>query len=193
MDGTLLVSMFTHASSCPPPADFSTAVRSPPGTPKRSDPAGVIYWQVRPSVFRGCDPSFITHRLSKNRDFFPFSPFRLQKCERKPFFFLYPDRIGGAEGFYLFIDSGLYDPLKVDVWSLGATTWEVVHGDPPFSDVQDTPRVCGTQLPPVRQHDAYSRSFHDFLHLCSQPAASRPDPDELLNVRCFFLSWLVTC
>jgi serine/threonine protein kinase len=29
------------------PADFSTAVRSPPGTLKRSDPVGVIYWQVR--------------------------------------------------------------------------------------------------------------------------------------------------
>ena len=79
--------------------------------------------------------------------------------------------------------SGLYDPLKVDVWSLGATTWELVHGDPPFADVQDTRRIVGTQLPPVRQPVALSRSFHDFLHLCSQPAASRPDPDELLNVR----------
>ena len=79
--------------------------------------------------------------------------------------------------------SGLYDPLKVDVWSLGATTWELVHGDPPFADVQDTRRIVGTQLPPVRQPVALSRSFHDFLHLCSRPAASRPDPDELLNVR----------
>jgi len=80
--------------------------------------------------------------------------------------------------------TGLYDPLKVDVWSLGATMWELAHGDPPFADVQDTRRIAavvGTQLPPVRQPDALSRSFHDFLHLCSQPAASRPDPDELLN------------
>ena len=91
---------------------------------------------------------------------------------------------------FLFIShfSGLYDPLKVDVWSLGATTWELVHGDPPFADVQGVRLVSGTQLPPVRQPDAFSRSFHDFLHLCSQPAASRPDPDELLNVRAPFLS-----
>jgi hypothetical protein len=70
------------------------------------------------------------------------------------------------------------------VWSLGATAWELVHGDPPFSDVQD-PRLplSRNQLPPVRQPEAFSRSFHDFLHLCSQPAASRPDADELLNVR----------
>lgn len=81
--------------------------------------------------------------------------------------------------------SGLYDPLKVDVWSLGATTWELVHGDPPFADVQDTRQIVGAQLPPVRQPEAFSRSFHDFLDLCSQPAATRPDPDELLNVRTF--------
>ena len=31
-------------------ADFSNAVCSPPGTPKRSDPVGVIYWQVRPVI-----------------------------------------------------------------------------------------------------------------------------------------------
>ena len=69
------------------------------------------------------------------------------------------------------------------MWSLGATTWELAHGDPPFSDVQDTRRIVGHQLPPVHRPDALSRSFHDFLHLCSQPVASRPDPDELLNVR----------
>ena len=93
---------------------------------------------------------------------------------------------------FIFADSrGSYDPLKVDVWSLGATTWELVHGDPPFSDLQDACRAVGTQLPPVHQPDAYSRSFHDFLHLCSQPAASRPDPDELLNVRCPKEFWLI--
>lgn len=80
----------------------------------------------------------------------------------------------------------MYDPLKVDVWSLGATMWELVHGDPPFSDVQDMSPAVGGQLPDVREPEAFSRSFHDFLHLCSQPAASRPDPDELLDVR-FFL------
>jgi serine/threonine protein kinase len=108
-------------------SDFSSAVCSPSGTPKRSDPVGVIYWQA---------PEMRT---------------------------------------------GLYDPLKVDVWSLGATTWELAHGDPPFADVQDMRDIFGAQLPPVRQPEAFSRSFHDFLHSCSQPAASRPDPDELLE------------
>ncbi|KAF8496160.1 kinase-like domain-containing protein [Russula emetica] len=111
-------------------SDFSNAVCSPPGTPKRSDSVGVIYWQ---------------------------------------------------HFFLAFSHSGLYDPLKVDVWSLGATTWELVHGDPPFEDVKDTRDIVGGQLPPVREPEAFSRSFHDFLHLCSQPAASRPDPDELLD------------
>jgi serine/threonine protein kinase len=88
--------------------------------------------------------------------------------------------------------SDFYDPLKVDMWSLGATTWELVHGDPPFSDAQDARHIVGTQLPPVQQPDAYSRPFHDFLHLCSQPAASRPDPDELLNVRYLLkIFWLI--
>jgi serine/threonine protein kinase len=77
--------------------------------------------------------------------------------------------------------TGPYDPLKVDVWSLGATTWELAHGDPPFSDVQDTRLIVGHELPPVREPETLSRSFHDFLHLCSQPVGSRPDPDELLN------------
>jgi len=109
--------------------DFSTAVLSPPGTPKLTDPVGVLYWQA-PEM-----------------------------------------RIG------------LYDPLEVDVWSLGATTWELVHGDPPFADVQDPRHMVSEQLPPVRQPEAFSRYFHDFLHLCSQPAALRPDADELLNTQ----------
>ncbi|KAH9958753.1 kinase-like protein [Russula dissimulans] len=110
-------------------SDFSTAVCSPPGSPKCTDPVGVLYWQA---------PEMRT---------------------------------------------GLYDPLEVDVWSLGATTWELVHGDPPFVDVQDPRHIVSEQLPPVRQPEAFSRSFHDFLHLCSQPAALRPDADELLNTQ----------
>lgn len=61
--------------------------------------------------------------------------------------------------------------------------WELVHGSPPFEDVKDTRDIVGGQLPPVREPEAFSRSFHEFLHSCSQPATSRPDPDELLDVR----------
>ena len=77
---------------------------------------------------------------------------------------------------------GSYNALKVDVWSLGATVWEMAEADPPFSDVTD-PRQLGSELPELSEADIYSQSFHDFLNLCSRPSHSRPDPHELLNVR----------
>ncbi|OAX34385.1 kinase-like protein [Rhizopogon vinicolor AM-OR11-026] len=76
--------------------------------------------------------------------------------------------------------SGAYNALKVDVWSLGATVWELAETEPPFADVQDS-REIGSQWPPLRQPDLYTRNFHDFLRLCSRSSASRPNANELLN------------
>ncbi|KZT03289.1 kinase-like protein [Laetiporus sulphureus 93-53] len=73
-----------------------------------------------------------------------------------------------------------YNALKVDVWSLGATVWELAQTEPPFSDITDASQAAD-RWPPLNQPEIYSRSFHDFLHLCSRPSLSRPDPDELLK------------
>ena len=151
-------------------ADFSNAVCSPPGSSKRSDPVGVVYWQVRIRTLPSRKPS---HHFS----------FLFEGPRNADVSFIFSSTHDDRR--LTLLSRGPYDPLKVDVWSLGATTWELAHGDPPFSDVQDTRLIVGHQLPPVREPETLSRSFHDFLHLCSQPVASRPDPDELLNVRVF--------
>ena len=74
-------------------ADFSNAVCSPPGTSKRSDSVGVIYWQVRPVIFRLL-PFFLT----------PFRvPHRHQKRGRKPTCLI----LSGSQSlsnFFLFLD-----------------------------------------------------------------------------------------
>ncbi|KAJ7153517.1 kinase-like protein [Mycena crocata] len=75
------------------------------------------------------------------------------------------------------VRSGAYDPLKIDVWSVGATVWELAEAAPPFSDTQQP----AERWPPVSDPTLYPPSFDDFLRLCSEPAASRPTPGELLE------------
>lgn len=79
----------------------------------------------------------------------------------------------------IYLCSGSYDPLKIDVWSVGATVWEIAEANPPFSDTQQP----ADRWPPLSEPALYPPSFHDFLRLCSEPAASRPTPKALLEVR----------
>lgn len=101
--------------------------------------------------------------------------------------------------FLIILRSGPYDALKVDIWSLGATIWELAETVPPFSmpvspstqgsfSTIQTARHVGSQWPPLTHPEHYSRAFHDFLKLCGRGSAARPGPGELLNVS-FILCW----
>lgn len=70
---------------------------------------------------------------------------------------------------------GPYDPLKVDVWSLGATVWEMAEAEPPFFQ---TSEVEG-RWPPLTHPEVYSPAFREFLRACSDPPVTRPSPAEL--------------
>ncbi|TFK37694.1 hypothetical protein BDQ12DRAFT_685120 [Crucibulum laeve] len=70
-----------------------------------------------------------------------------------------------------------YNVLKVDVWSLGATVWEMAETEPPFSETQQ----FAERWPPLRQPELYSPAFHEFLRRCSEPVSSRPDPSDLIK------------
>ncbi|KXN83996.1 Serine/threonine-protein kinase pakA [Leucoagaricus sp. SymC.cos] len=103
--------------------DFSNAVKLPPESSLRSDPAGVIFWQA-PEM-------------------------------------RYPN----------------YDALKVDVWSLGATVWEMAETEPPFSDTKQVQ----SRWPPLTRPELWSPTFHSFLRACSDSAGTRKSPKELLK------------
>ena len=78
---------------------------------------------------------------------------------------------------------GSYNALKVDVWSLGATTWEMAECNPPFIDMDvSDPRRLPKQWPPLSEQGRWSPAFVDFLDLCSKPERERPSPAFLLSV-----------
>ncbi|KAK0447888.1 uncharacterized protein EV420DRAFT_1313372 [Desarmillaria tabescens] len=70
------------------------------------------------------------------------------------------------------VRSGSYDPLKVDVWSLGATVWEMAEAEPPFFQTSE----AEDRWPPLTHPEVYSPAFREFLRACSDPPATRPSP-----------------
>lgn len=66
----------------------------------------------------------------------------------------------------------------MDVWSLGATVWEMAETEPPFADMQQV----DDRWPPLSRPEIYSPAFRDFLRQCSEPPATRPTASELKKV-----------
>ena len=87
---------------------------------------------------------------------------------------------------YLFSSSssGVYNPTKADIWSLGATVWEMAESTPPFHEAASAGDLRD-RWPPLTRAKEFSRSLHDFLTLCSNPVASRPDVSVLAQVSTF--------
>lgn len=132
-------------------ADFSNAVTITPGSPTCTGVVGVIYWQA-PEV-----RTYVFRSL-------PYSSHR--------FSVVLP---------FSSTSSGVYNPTKADIWSLGATVWEMAESTPPFHDAGD----LRDRWPPLTRAKEFSRSLHDFLTLCSNPVASRPDVSLLAQVGLF--------
>lgn len=82
--------------------------------------------------------------------------------------------------------TGSYNALKVDVWSLGATAWEMAESVPPFEDMDvSDPRTLPLRWPPLSELENWSGRFVQFLEMCSRGEKQRPDAVELLNVSNF--------
>jgi serine/threonine protein kinase len=72
------------------------------------------------------------------------------------------------------VRKGEYDVMLVDIWSLGATVWELIEGTTPFEGQAEV----GDRLPEL----SGSVSVLDFLEMCSSPPHYRPPAQNLLEV-----------
>ncbi|KAG8963521.1 hypothetical protein FRC03_002878 [Tulasnella sp. 419] len=79
-----------------------------------------------------------------------------------------------------------YDPHEADIWSTGATVWEVCKGDPPFIEIED-PSFFKDFYPPLEDGSGsrkWSKELKSFLRFCESESGKRPRAVELLRVSC---------
>ncbi|CAI4039478.1 hypothetical protein SMKI_08G1450 [Saccharomyces mikatae IFO 1815] len=82
------------------------------------------------------------------------------------------------------IMEGVYYDTKVDIWSLGITTYEIATGNPPYCDVEAlrAMQLIIKSKPPRLEGRSYSPSLKEFIALClDEDPKERLSADDLLR------------
>lgn len=84
------------------------------------------------------------------------------------------------------IMEGVYYDTKVDIWSLGITTYEIATGNPPYCEVEAlrAMQLITKSTPPRLEGRSYSVLLKEFIALClDEDPKERLSADELLKTK----------